>query len=125
VFGCPGTICLSSERAALARPWPAKAQVLAGPYPLATAGTPRPESFDPANRVFGFTYMVDRHMHAPTEIVVPAYSYPLGYVVAVQGAAVTSAPNASPLTLRALPGSHTVAILIGPPAANVGPGLSP
>jgi len=95
-----------------AHPWPAKARVLAGPYPLATAGTPGPQAFDPKTRLFGFTYAVDRRVYAPTEIIVPPYTYPLGYDVIVRGAVVTSAPDASPLTLRPLPGSRRVAVLL-------------
>jgi endoglycosylceramidase len=107
--GAPGENLLNDRTA---QAWPAKAQVLAGPYPLATAGTPGPVAFDSASRSFGFIYTVDRRVRAPTEIVVPPYTYPQGYVVVVQGAAVTSAPDAPLLTLRPLPGSRRVAVLL-------------
>ena len=107
--GAPGENLLNDRTA---HPWPAKARVLAGPYPLATAGTPGPQAFDPKTRLFGFTYAVDRRVYAPTEIIVPPYTYPLGYDVIVRGAVVTSAPDASPLTLRPLPGSRRVAVLL-------------
>jgi endoglycosylceramidase len=107
--GAPGENLLNDRTA---QPWPAKAQVLAGPYPLATAGTPGPVAFEPASRSFGFTYTVDRRVRAPTEIVVPPYTYPQGYGVVVQGATVTSVPDAPLLTLRPLPGSHRVSVLL-------------
>jgi endoglycosylceramidase len=109
--GAPGENLLNDRTA---NPWPAKARVLASPYPLATAGTPGPQAFDPKTRLFGFTYAVDRRVHAPTEIVIPSYTYPLGYDAVVQGAIVTSAPNASALTLQSVPGSRRIAVLLAP-----------
>jgi Glycoside hydrolase family 5 C-terminal domain len=107
--GAPGEGLLNERTA---RPWPAKAQVLAGPYPLATAGIPGPQTFDPATRSFGFAYTVDRRVRAPTEIVVPRYTYPRGYHVFVQGATITSAPDAPLLTLRPRHGSHRVTVAL-------------
>lgn len=107
--GAPGENLLNDRTS---RPWPAKAQVLAAPYPLATAGTPRGQTFDPASRSFAFTYTVDRRVRAPTEIVVPRYTYPRGYRVAVQGATVTSAPDAPLLTLHSRPASRRVTVLL-------------
>ena len=105
--GAPGENLLNDRTS---RPWPAKAQVLAGPYPLATAGTPGGQTFDPASRSFDFAYTVDRRVRAPTEIVVPRYTYPRGYRVAVQGATVTSAPDASLLTLHPRHGRRRVTV---------------
>jgi endoglycosylceramidase len=109
--GAPGENLLNDRTGV---PWPAKAQVLAGPYPLATAGTPGPQAFDPSGRSFAFSYAVDRRVRADTEVVVPPYTYPDGYHVAVQGALVVSRPDAPMLRLRPLPGSRQVGILLAP-----------
>lgn len=110
------------------RPWPAKAQVLAGPYPLATAGTPGGQTFDPASRSFDFSYTVDRRVRAPTEIVVPRYTYPDGYTAIVQSARIVSAPDAPVLRLTPRPGSRSVTVAVTPaarPAVLVSPDHRP
>lgn len=101
--------------------YPAMAAATAVPYPWATAGTPRSESFDSATRVFRYRYGVDRSLHAPTEIELPAYTYPDGYTVAVRGARVESARDATLLALRALPGARTVSLTVQPrPTSQAG-----
>jgi endoglycosylceramidase len=109
--GAPGEGLLEQRTG---QPWPAKAQVLAGPYPLATAGTPGRQTFDPSTRGFGFTYRVDHRVHARTQIVVPPYTYPHGYVVAVRGASVVSAPDTFVLQLAAPPSSRLVTVAVAP-----------
>jgi endoglycosylceramidase len=95
------------------RPDPARAAVLARTYPLATAGTPLSQSFDPASGAFAFTYRADHHVHAPTEIMVPvAYHYPHGYAATAHGARITSRPDAQQLTLINEPGASTVTVTI-------------
>jgi endoglycosylceramidase len=95
------------------RPEPTRAAVLARTYPLATAGTPLTQSFDPATGAFTFTYRADHSLHAPTEIVVPvAYHYPRGYDVNVRGARVTSRADAQLVTLINDPGAATVTVTI-------------
>jgi endoglycosylceramidase len=109
--GAPGENLLNDRTA---KPWPEKARVLAGPYALATAGTPGPATFDPTSRSYSFAYTVDPAVSAPTEIVVPPYTYPDGYHVLVGGATVVSAPGASLLQLTPLPGSSRVTIRLEP-----------
>jgi endoglycosylceramidase len=95
------------------RPDRPRAGVLARTYPLATAGTPVTQSFDPSTGAFAFTYRADLSVHSPTEIVVPvAYHYPHGYNVTVRGARVTSRPDAELLTLVNKPGASTVTVNI-------------
>lgn len=109
--GAPGEGLLGQRSG---QPWPAKAQVLAGPYPLATAGTPGRQTFDPSTRGFTFTYRVDPRVHARTQIVVPPYMYPHGYLVAVRGAAVVSPPDTFVLQLAAPPTSQRVTVAVAP-----------
>ena len=95
------------------RPDPARADVLARTYPLATAGTPLTQSFDPGTGAFAFTYRADDRVHSPTQIIVPiAYHYPHGYGVSVRGARVTSRPDAQLLTLVNDPGASTVTVAL-------------
>jgi endoglycosylceramidase len=109
--GAPGENLLNDRTG---NPWPDKAQVLAGPYPLATAGTPLSQAFDPRSGSFALTYDVDRAIHAPTVVVVPPYTYPHGYRALVGGATVISQPNASLLRLRASAGSQRVGLVLAP-----------
>ncbi|MGH2871711.1 MAG: cellulase family glycosylhydrolase, partial [Solirubrobacteraceae bacterium] len=94
------------------RPHPAIAAALSVPYARATAGVPGPQSFDRSTRSFRYRYEVDRRIHAPTEIELPADVYPHGYSVAVTGATVGSAPEASLLLLDAAPGSSRVTLTV-------------
>lgn len=83
-------------------------------YPQAVAGTPTSWGFDPATKVFHFTYSTapaspsGLSAGATTEVIVPAYQYPHGYTVVVSGARVVSAPGAGVLELASLPGAATV-----------------
>ena len=96
------------------RPVPAKARALAVAYPFATAGTPRAESWSPPARRLRYRYAVDRAVRAPTEIVVPPYTYPRGYRATVTGATVESRPGARILMLTPRPGATTVSVTVSP-----------
>lgn len=91
---------------------------LVRPYPLALAGTPTAISFDPTSKRFELRYSASRPDGGsyPSELLsvvsVPPRQYPNGYTVAVDGAAVTSAPDASLLTLRSDPAAVAVSIVI-------------
>ncbi|MFN8643529.1 MAG: cellulase family glycosylhydrolase [Candidatus Binatia bacterium] len=93
---------------------------LVRPYPIATAGTPTRIAFDRAARRWQLEYDTAGPDGAtyPSAVVtlvsVPVRQYPDGYAVTVAGAAVTSAPNAPLLTLRALPGTAHVSVEIVP-----------
>ncbi|MGI8505700.1 MAG: cellulase family glycosylhydrolase [Solirubrobacteraceae bacterium] len=95
------------------RPYPAMARALAVPYPAATAGTPGLERFDRQTGTFAYSYAVARSVRAPTEIVLPPYTYPHGYTVRVRGAVVVSAGNAPILELRAQRHAGTVDLTVG------------
>ena len=93
------------------RPDRARAAVLARVYPLATAGTPTAQSFDPKTQAFDLTYTVDPAVRAPTMISIPvAYHYRYGYRVTVSGARVTSRRNAAVLKLRNRAGAKVVTV---------------
>jgi hypothetical protein len=95
------------------RPDPKRAAVLARAYPLATAGTPTAQSFDPASEAFDLTYTADHGVTAPTQVSIPiAYHYAKGYDVQVTGARVTSHPDSSLLTLANLPGAQSVTVRV-------------
>ena len=94
------------------RPYPAQAQAMAVPYPWATAGTPGPQSFNRATDTFKYSYAVDREIHAPTEISVPAYTYPHGYSVRVAGARIVSDKGAPNLELLARRRASRVAVTV-------------
>jgi len=81
------------------RPYAALAQALAVPYAWATAGEPGLQSFDRVSRAFTYDFLSSPRIAAPTQIEVPAYTYPRGYTVRVAGARVVSRPNASVLAL--------------------------
>ncbi len=92
---------------------PAKADVLIRPYARAIAGTPQAMSFDGASKQFNLSY-TPRAATAPTEIFVPARHYPKGYRVTVQGGQVTSAANATVLTIANNAGAAQVQLTIEP-----------
>jgi endoglycosylceramidase len=94
------------------QPYPNQARAMAVPYAWATAGTPAAQSFYRPAQTYRFRYAPDPKVHAPTEIEIPSYTYPLGYSVTVTGARVTSAPNAPLLTLSAHPGAKSVSLTV-------------
>jgi hypothetical protein len=53
------------------------------PYPIAVAGELLKASFNPHTRVFRMIFRHDPEISAPTEIFVPNYHYPHGYLVRV------------------------------------------
>jgi endoglycosylceramidase len=77
-----------------------KLAVLSQPYPMATAGLPLAERYDPTANTFTYTYAPDRGISAPTVIFTAPLHYPRGYTVAVTGARVVSAPGARYLELQ-------------------------
>jgi endoglycosylceramidase len=91
----------------------AKLAVLAEPYPRLVSGTPS-YSFDLASSVFSLSYSTRGPSGnrfgagACTAVVVPPVRYPHGYVVAVSGARVTSAPDAGVVTLAQLGNTETI-----------------
>ena len=44
--------------------------------------------------MFSYSFTPSRRIRAPTEISIPPYTYPHGYVTLVSGARVVSQPNA-------------------------------
>jgi endoglycosylceramidase len=94
------------------KPHRAKALTLAVPYPSATAGTPGSQTFNARTGRFIYNYAPGRQVRAPTEIVVPGYTYPHGYRARVQGGHVVSARGTSPLMVSPLAGSARVRITV-------------
>ena len=92
------------------RPHGPMADVLAVPYPFATAGRPGPQSFDPKSGRFSYSYSASRSIRAPTEIMVPRRVYPHGYRVSVHGAKVVSARGARLLELASRGGAVAVRV---------------
>ncbi|MDB5973879.1 MAG: endoglycoceramidase, partial [Nevskia sp.] len=89
-----------------------KLKVLERTYPQFTAGTPTALSFDPDTGAFSYSYTA-RSAGGPTQIYVPlSVHYPNGYSVTASGAQVTSAPNASLLTLENTAGATTVKVAL-------------
>lgn len=89
-----------------------KLKVLERTYPQFTAGTPTALSFDPDTGAFSYSYTA-RTAGGPTQIYVPlSVHYPNGYSVTASGAQVTSAPNASLLTLENNTGATTVVVTL-------------
>jgi endoglycosylceramidase len=100
----------------------AKLAVLAEPYPRVVAGTPTSYSFDRATHTFQLTYLTrspSGHAFAAgscTAVVLPAFQFPTGYVATVQGARVTSAPDAGVLTLAQTRSTGGVTVRVRPAA---------
>jgi endoglycosylceramidase len=94
------------------QPYPTQGMAMSVPYAWATAGTPRAQSFYRPARTYRYRYTVDPQVHAPTEIEIPPYTYPLGYTVQVSGAGVTSPANAALLTLSADKHAKTVSVTV-------------
>ncbi len=93
-------------------PYPNQARATSVPYAWATAGTPGAQSFYRPAQTFRYHYTPDHGIHAPTEIEIPPYTYPLGYSVTVTGARVSSRPNAALLTLSADHGAKAVSVTV-------------
>lgn len=91
---------------------------LVRPYPVALAGTPTAMSFDSTTKEFELRYTTSRpdggtYPDALLSVVsVPPRQYPNGYSVAVVGATLTSAADASLLTLRTDSGAAEVSLRI-------------
>ena len=63
------------------QPYPNQARAMSVPYAWATAGTPGAQSFYRPAQTYRYRYTPDPKVHAPTEIEIPPYTYPLGYSV--------------------------------------------
>jgi endoglycosylceramidase len=94
------------------RPYPNQGHAMSVPYAWATAGTPGAQSFSRPAQTYRYRYSVNPKIHAPTEIEIPPYTYPLGYTAQVTGARVTSATGAALLTLSADRGARTVSLTV-------------
>jgi len=104
-----------------------KLDALVRPFPRAVAGTPTSWSWDRTARRFTLAYTttpVDGALApgAVTEVWIPHRHFLDGYdVVALEGAVVTSAPNAERLELTASPGATTVSFAVVPPGCGTAP----
>lgn len=91
---------------------------LVRPHPRAVAGTPLLQEYDNATQVFRFAAST-APVHGGTfgsgtasEFQVAANAYPSGYQVRVEGGTVTSAPNASVLTVQADEGADQFSVTV-------------
>lgn len=97
-----------------------KLDVLVRAYPRAVAGTPRKFFYDRAARVFTLSYSTARAgggalaPDAESEVWIPPRFFPRGYDVTSTGAHVTSAPDATLLTLRNETGARNVTLRVTP-----------
>jgi endoglycosylceramidase len=82
------------------------------PAPERVAGKPIAYTFDAATAAFTFTYSPDRAVHAPTEITLPARTYPAGfqvdcggctYLLRAGGITITAAAADDPATVTVRP----------------------
>jgi endoglycosylceramidase len=96
----------------------AKLTVLSQPYPIATAGMPLTERYDPTDDTFSYTYAPNRRISKPTVIFTAPLHHPHGYTAAVSGARVVSAPNARYLVLRPVSHGNTVRVHLTPAVAR-------
>jgi endoglycosylceramidase len=94
------------------QPYPNQGRALSVPYAWATAGRPGAQSFYRPAQTYRYRYAPDPKIHAPTEIEIPPYTYPLGYTATVTGARVTSRANAGVLTLRGEEGAKAVSVTV-------------
>jgi hypothetical protein len=95
----------------------AKGCVLTRAYPVATAGTPSSQNFDPATSTFNYSYTTDPQASNPdTEIALPAPRYRAGYSVSFSAGAdavqVASPPSANPLVVENRRGKATTAVTL-------------
>jgi endoglycosylceramidase len=97
-----------------------KLKILAEPYPQAVAGTPTSWSF--TGGVFTLKYTTTKVANplarfaagATTVVSTPAIEFPTGYTVTVTGGHVTSAANASVLTVASNVGASAVTVTVTP-----------
>jgi endoglycosylceramidase len=107
----------------------AKLAVLSEPYPQVVAGTPTSYGFDPATDTFHLSYSTTGPSNqsfaaggsekGQSEIFLGGIHYPQGYRASVQGATITSGPDADVLKLIACPGRSGVSVTVGPPESSV------
>ncbi|HEY7268004.1 MAG TPA: cellulase family glycosylhydrolase [Solirubrobacterales bacterium] len=98
-----------------------KLALLAQPYAMVTAGTPRRWGFDPATRSFRYVYRTkpagQGRKFGPGSIStlsVPAIEYPAGYRVRVRGARVVSRPRARVLRIAQCGRAKRVKVSVAP-----------
>jgi len=104
----------------------AKLAVLSEPYPVATAGIPLTERYDPTTDTFTYSYRPDRRISAPTVIFTAPLHYPHGYTVRVAGARVISPPDATYLELQpAADARLLVQVRLGPAGVSSPPTGAP
>ncbi|MGZ4293924.1 MAG: hypothetical protein ACXVRM_06750, partial [Solirubrobacteraceae bacterium] len=94
------------------QPYPNQGRAMSVPYAWATAGTPGAQSFYRPAQTYRYRYTVDPQVHAPTEIEIPPYTYPLGYTVKATGARVASRAGAALLVLDANRGAKAVSVTV-------------
>lgn len=91
---------------------------LVRPHPVAVAGTPTANHFDPTTDMLTFSYSATKASGGSfacgtvTSFQVPQRSYPNGYHVNVTGGVVTSAAGSQHLTVVASPGASTVDVTV-------------
>jgi len=96
---------------------------LVRPHPRAVTGTPLSQQYDDASAVLRFVASTDRvdggsfPAGTASEFQVATTTYPGGYQVRVEGGAVTSAPNASLLTVVADEDAEQFAVTVWPAGA--------
>jgi endoglycosylceramidase len=64
-------------------PYPGLAKHYSRAYPAAVAGNPTSFYFNPSDSSFKLTYVIQKSIDAPTEIILPTPTYPNGYNVSV------------------------------------------
>jgi endoglycosylceramidase len=105
---------------------PAALKALVRPYPVATAGVPTHIAFDPATRVFDYTYTVGRAgggsfpRPLDTVLFVPVRQYPDGYRVRAVGARVFSRCPTQ-IRLRTRRSAQSVVVQVTPAALGAKP----
>lgn len=78
------------------------------PYARAVAGEPVRMHFDPSTRVFEFEYRSDSAIDAPTEVFVPSFQYPRGYLAELSSGTLEKSEALQTLSIwhRTGEGSH-------------------
>ncbi len=70
------------------------------PYPRAVAGQPLRLSFDIKRRLFEFAYRHDPHITESTELFIPRFQYPHGYIVQVSDGTYEMQPDQQTMIYR-------------------------